>query len=78
MKVKQFSVAPSTLGAIATAVKMRRLGGKYINVEQFAKLCQNIGEEFISDLATDDKFMQILAVAARHAAETAEHAEVQL
>ena len=78
MKVNSFSVAPSTLGAIATAVKMCRLGRKYINMEQFARICQNIGEEFISDLATDEKAVKILVAADKYADKASQHEEVQL
>lgn len=78
MNVKHFSVAPSTLGAIATAIKMRRLGNKYINLEQFDKICQNIGHEFIADLATDDKFEKILAAAEKYAEKAAEHDDIAI
>jgi hypothetical protein len=75
MNVKHFSVAPSTLGAIATAIKMCRLGKKYINLEQFDVICLNIGREFIANLATDDKFEKILAAADKFADKAIEHEE---
>lgn len=78
MKVKHFSVAPSSLGAIATAVKMQRLGHKYINQEQFDKICLNIGREFISDLSTDDKFEKILVAADKFVEKSVEHEEIAI
>lgn len=78
MNVKQFSVVPSVLGSIATAVKMHNLGNKYINQSQYDLICLSIGRDFVADMSTEGKAEKIIAAAEKYADKAAEHAEVQL
>ena len=71
MNVKHFSIAPSSLGTLSLAIRMQQLGTKYYNGEQFAKICEAIGREFVCDIARPDKAEKILKAAAANAAAAA-------
>lgn len=75
MNIKHFSIAPSSLGTLAMAIRMKELGEKYINKEQFDKLCYALGRELVADLSTPEKAERIKTAAKAYEKVSAEHAE---
>ena len=76
MNIKHFSIAPSSLGTLAMAIRMKQLGEKYYNKSKFDELCYQLGRELVADLSSPEKSEKIIIAANAYAKVSAEHVEV--